>query len=231
MCGEKHCSAYILSSEPGSPPRVRGKAEPNRFFAHTIRITPACAGKRSIFSTLAASNQDHPRVCGEKPWRVGHSERRPGSPPRVRGKVSFFMRLLTFTRITPACAGKSFGIDNWRLKMRDHPRVCGEKRHMSLSLCACQGSPPRVRGKVENLGFKAKYSGITPACAGKSGRKCRTEKNIQDHPRVCGEKYKMLLNRVINMGSPPRVRGKAALHMLPCYHRRITPACAGKSDF
>ena len=51
----------------------------------------------------------------------------------------------------------------------------------------------------------------------------------RDHPRVCGENCPAWKERLLKMGSPPRVRGKLCLH--PCLHCEsgITPACAGKT--
>ena len=71
------------------------------------------------------------------------------------------------TRITPACAGKSF---DHRIRVhnaRDHPRVCGEKKLEMSDVTVAQGSPPRVRGKVTCWHSWLKDGGITPACAGK----------------------------------------------------------------
>ena len=53
------------------------------------------------------------------------------------------------------------------------------------------------------------YKGrITPACAGKRfvlGHRFRLQR---DHPRLCGEKLLLLLVLVLDLGSPPLVRGK-----------------------
>ena len=50
-------------------------------------------------------------------------------------------------------------------------------------------------------------------------------------PRMCGEKLSAVFTSCINLGSPPRVRGKG----VPCSARRlgrgITPARAGKSKW
>ncbi len=51
----------------------------------------------------------------------------------------------------------------------------------------------------------------------------------EDHPRVCGEKYKSRTLKMQFTGSPPRMRGKA--HEQPGVGTPflITPAYAGKS--
>ena len=71
--------------------------------------------------------------------------------------------------------------------------------------------------------------GITPACAGKSGRRADGGADAEDHPRVCGEKPGMSLIVSYRGGSPPRVRGKAIDFYGFPVRNGITPACAGKS--
>ena len=90
-------------------------------------------------------------------------------------------------------------------------------------------SPPRMRGKVWLHQKPGRVPGITPAYAGKSPPAKRKNPAIWDHPRVCGEKLGNLLNLGSNLGSPPRVRGKAAASRCTRITPGITPACAGKS--
>ncbi len=118
MCGEKGNGAVAAQTVVGSPPRVRGKAAANGKQATVMRITPACAGKSEGVRRIKELQQDHPRVCGEKPVQTPLCRYPQGSPPRVRGKAVADVEQATVMRITPACAGKSEG---------DHPRVCGEK--------------------------------------------------------------------------------------------------------
>ena len=70
--------------------------------------------------------------------------------------------------ITPAYAGKSRSVSRTPTVVRDHPRVCGEKKLMALVLRAVLGSPPRMRGKVSVKEVKNAIKRITPAYAGKS---------------------------------------------------------------
>ena len=90
-------------------------------------------------------------------------------------------------------------------------------------------SPPRMRGKVWLHQKPGRVPGITPAYAGKSPPAKRKNPAIWDHPRVCGEKLGNLLNLGSNLGSPPRVRGKAAASRCTRITPGITPAYAGKS--
>ena len=49
--------------------------------------------------------------------------------------------------------------------------------------------------------------GITPACAGNTGRSGGIGPIIWDHPRVCGEYKEDDIEIALDQGSPPRVRG------------------------
>ena len=90
-----------------------------------------------------------------------------------------------------------------------------------------------MRGKAASGFLSALVCRITPAYAGKSMRRARYiringdhprvcgEKlldrywigtglsDTKDHPRVCGEKTVLDLSRLVEQGSPPRMRGKA----------------------
>ena len=91
------------------------------------------------------------------------------------------------------------------------------------------GSPPRMRGKARTLRTGRRSRGITPACAGKSYTRTCYAYNVRDHPRVCGEKCMRTGLRVSDVGSPPRMRGKARTLRTGRRSRGITPAYAGKS--
>ena len=151
-----------------------------------------------------------------------------GSPPRVRGKG--LDRPLSDLRhgITPACAGKRFMLNPCGLYLRDHPRVCGEKEIAAGRDVAYWGSPPRMRGKVDESGHENVEVRITPAYAGKSCPRHRPQRLRRDHPRVCGEKILDFALVIQLQGSPPRMRGKALRRCTQCRRGGITPAYAGK---
>ena len=168
-------------------------------------------------------------MCGEKSSICGFFPILLGSPPRVRGKGKNAYRPERTTGITPACAGKSPffpGVPGLRW---DHPRVCGEKNIPQIHISRSTGSPPRVRGKVVESWNSCVFSGITPACAGKSRATAAQQRAGRDHPRVCGEKLIASKRETLCTGSPPRVRGKAFIAEIRTRAVRITPACAGKS--
>ena len=126
----------------------------------------------------------------------------------MRGKAFWGIHIVICQGITPAYAGKSACKTAVQVGSRDHPRLCGEKKVEAALDTAFSGSPPPMRGKVQNC-FRSLCSvGITPAYAGKSDK--ATERNLfrEDHPRLCGEKQNYPF---------------WGIHIV-----RITPAYAGK---
>ena len=99
-------------------------------------------------------------------------------------------------RITPAYAGKSPHARPGVSRAWDHPRVCGEKERKETEMKKYMGSPPRMRGKEPDLYLCRFSSGITPAYAGKRKQEKGKAVQLEDHPRVCGEKK--LLKFTIN---------------------------------
>ena len=108
--------------------------------------------------------------------------------------------------------------------------MCGEKICGHKKTHTWIGSPPRVRGKVSVYMEYLVPLGITPACAGKSSKIEGANVFLEDHPRVCGEKFRASRYSGSSQGSPPRVRGKGITSDACHLFRRITPACAGKSE-
>ncbi len=69
---------------------------------------------------------------------------------------------------------------------------------------------------------------ITPAHAGKSHQRISINRAHRDHPRACGEKWRLAQIGRGKRGSPPRMRGKGWLKSGEYAQPRITPAHAGK---
>ena len=148
----------------------------------------------------------------------------------MRGKDNRHNLKCRFSRITPACAGKSCFSIHFAVFVRDHPRLRGEKVTHYLSKCRILGSPPLARGKALLSGVKFLMWRITPARAGKSLPTELVKKISKDHPRSRGEKIQVIMVMLHILGSPPLARGKDEEHAKYAGVLRITPACAGKSD-
>lgn len=69
-------------------------------------VSPAYAGKRYCITCSSFVPEDHPRVCGEKYMGVPTKVKKPGSPPRMRGKGCCGVGIPLDCGITPAYAGK-----------------------------------------------------------------------------------------------------------------------------
>ena len=132
-------------------------------------------------------------------------------------------------RITPADAGKTCMCAVCNLTREDHPRGCGENRYVPDRQQRGIGSPPRMRGKHENLFANSHSSRITPADAGKTSGCLIYRGSHKDHPRGCGENPKVTCFLGMAAGSPPRMRGKRLNQPIRRQSRRITPADAGKT--
>ena len=100
---------------------MRGKEGDELGLGQTIRITPACAGKRIKLRKRHS-------ICGEKALKHKEELYELGSPPRVRGKGVVDVLVPEPFGITPAHAGKRSGWPAVLSGPRDHPRVCGEKQ-------------------------------------------------------------------------------------------------------
>ena len=147
----------------------------------------------------------------------------------MRGKASPRPKVEPLRGITPAYAGKSAGMHAGMAAVGDHPRVCGEKLFIGFLPTFHPGSPPRVRGKAKNATLGGGKRGITPRVRGKAASDALSARYQQDHPRVCGEKFAQDVQQDYQIGSPPRVRGKAVRGRKRHSRGGITPACAGKS--
>ena len=86
VCGEKASIANSYVHNQGSPPHVRGKDMAHLFDPALDGITPACAGKSAVSTSLIFLRRDHPRMCGEKLALFYRPFFQQGSPPHVRGK-------------------------------------------------------------------------------------------------------------------------------------------------
>ena len=229
MCGEKLKFGTNVTKNPGSPPRVRGKGIVHVFVPEKLGITPAYAGKRYPRPFLCNGSWDHPRVCGEEhkafsdpalrrgitPAYAGKSaypppplDKVPGSPPRMRGRAPPHAVKRRPSGITPAYAGKS--------------------TRSTIRLLFAMGSPPRMRGRGFEYVKQYGEAGITPAYAGKRIYICRNPDCGRDHPRVCGEEFRVRQLYCLHVGSPPRMRGRVWAAAAACAVAGITPAYAGK---
>ena len=152
-----------------------------------------------------------------------------GSSPRVRGKLIFAVICLIAAGLIPACAGKTPYRTTAGYSRRAHPRVCGENPRPRRGALQDSGSSPRVRGKPAGLSRGHCWSGLIPACAGKTKTHRGTRSTTWAHPRVCGENMISCVLWLVAPGSSPRVRGKRESVYRVTASSGLIPACAGKT--
>ena len=128
--------------------------------------------------------------------------------PHTRGIVIYITAIHHIIRITPAYAGKRVPQFVGVVVPKDHPRIRGEKRQTDTFLDWMKGSPPHTRGKDESKGAEAWLPGITPAYAGKRVLSYIEQAADRDHPRIRGEKWLVMAQVLVAIGSPPHTRGK-----------------------
>ena len=132
-----------------------------------------------------------------------------GSPPHARGRLPVGIPL--------------------RRRSRDHPRMRGEDRDDRTRVRLEGGSPPHARGRPKSSSACWTWTGITPACAGKTSSIAFLSSVNRDHPRMRGEDSVFAWRASWLMGSPPHARGRPGAVSSFFLEFGITPACAGKT--
>ena len=69
----------------------------------------------------------------------------------MRGKLIEAKSFVDGIRITPADAGKTFKVAEIAKAFKDHPRGCGENWSNDQYTTNLTGSPPRMRGKPNDI--------------------------------------------------------------------------------
>ena len=131
-----------------------------------------------------------------------------GSPPRVRSRRHRGTGQSDRPGITSACAEQTVSSSPDEDSKRDHLRVCGADFNHAYSTSRQKGSPPRVRSRHLLLRTVWADVGITSACAEQTLRSRLPERSAMDHLRVCGADDNPMVNDVLELGSPPRVRSR-----------------------
>ncbi len=168
---------------------------------------------------------------GEHPYTRTLPYTRAGSPPHARGTLYLYRSRVKNGRITPACAGNTQSLRAPARWEWDHPRMRGEHLSAALQSATEPGSPPHARGTPCRFTAFTRSSRITPACAGNTLDFPGFEPFAEDHPRMRGEHFEAACRALLYLGSPPHARGTLCSALLCSKDCRITPACAGNTNF
>ena len=195
----------------------------------SVRIIPADAGNTEQLHLATPGLGDHPRGCGEHSDPISACSMPRGSSPRMRGAQLSDRQDDAGRGIIPADAGSTSLIYPAYIVFGDHPRGCGEHPDTSQRMTAKRGSSPRMRGAPLG-GYRGYCSpGIIPADAGSTFRRQRPIAVVKDHPRGCGEHWRIPLSWLLIRGSSPRMRGAQCKSKGLDVISRIIPADAGST--
>ena len=125
VCGADNALGAAGVVTLGSPPRVRSRPQRPDLHIGPRGITSACAEQTRAPCPPPARSWDHLRVCGADTLTVALTVSAPGSPPRVRSRLTQHGAQHAPCRITSACAEQTNQGAPDLLRDTDHLRVCG----------------------------------------------------------------------------------------------------------
>ena len=209
---------------------MRGRPPTTETTSSQSRLTPANAGTTADNSHLLGRVKAHPRECGDDRDCFARAAPYTGSPPRMRGRPLCCAPSRWVLGLTPANAGTTVAPAASAPTIAAHPRECGDDAGAAEKGVPCDGSPPRMRGRLDAGPPPERDVGLTPANAGTTSDE-QTGKIINAaHPRECGDDDVAVAGVPRGVGSPPRMRGRRTLM---CGWRpdcRLTPANAGTTS-
>ena len=126
--GKTQTNQRHADTESETPPHARGRQEPRGGIQNVPGNTPACAGKTCVTHNSRDELRKHPRMRGEDGDAAENTLPVIETPPHARGR-HWLSRLWGFGYgNTPACAGKTFGLQGRQAvgRKQKHPRMRGE---------------------------------------------------------------------------------------------------------
>ncbi len=229
-CGDDVVVTCAGFTHRGTPPRVRGRRAPAAGRPPRKGNTPARAGTTRPTPRSPRGRSEHPRACGDDDLQRPELVPLGGTPPRVRGRRWRPARWCRRTGNTPARAGTTYPYGPRTVRVREHPRACGDDAHRVVDLEPRRGTPPRVRGRLDPLLDAERRDRNTPARAGTTWTSTGPTRTTTEHPRACGDDARSVSTRSSTAGTPPRVRGRHPRGRLAAVGGGNTPARAGTTQ-
>ena len=131
--------------------------------------------------------------------------------------------------ITPAWAGNTTLRNSTPTALRNYPRLGGEYIADLRKPSSVAELPPLARGIRSHILQRAFHLGITPACAGNTGRCLSCRRLLGNYPRLRGEYSLVVPPNIAAMELPPLTRGIPIHRVRDVLIHGITPACAGNT--
>ena len=221
--------AISVNTFEGSSPHTRGAHVGDQAPQLRLGIIPAYAGSTPPSGTEVARETDHPRIRGEHEHLPAPGQPGDGSSPHTRGAPEGPGPCESGARIIPAYAGSTPGISSSCSTCRDHPRIRGEHKSVTISANTFEGSSPHTRGAHAYYIECDDTLGIIPAYAGSTRTQHPVPEARRDHPRIRGEHLVMTFVNSGPLGSSPHTRGAHAERDQRREALRIIPAYAGST--
>ena len=133
------------------------------------------------------------------------------------------------TGLIPARAGSTLCGDVPLVRVRAHPRPCGEHEKKSQVVLSQEGSSPPVRGALIFRTTPSRGAGLIPARAGSTRLRSCGLPWWWAHPRPCGEHVNLSRGSRIVEGSSPPVRGAPVHGQRVAQLHGLIPARAGST--
>ena len=187
ICGEHVVHQLPVLQGRGSPPHMRGAQMDLSGGEQQVGLTPAYAGSTPPPVPLSNCRWAHPRICGEHSITCDDQPPKLGSPPHMRGALFLGFGQPLRAGLTPAYAGSTRPFRAICSSHGAHPRICGEHRSILCGLGTVTGSPPHMRGALQQGRVPRQGGGLTPAYAGSTVNGNEIITIYRAHPRICGE--------------------------------------------
>ncbi len=230
-CGE-HCGGVLrVLAECGSSPRMWGTLRYMNSTCRFRRFIPTHVGNTTDLEEVILSPPVHPHACGEHLCRMFFCSRYDGSSPRMWGTRKFAGQYSLRDRFIPTHVGNTpTGFVMPKIQPV-HPHACGEHARNILILPGGIGSSPRMWGTP---GRDRRGSGgrrFIPTHVGNTQPQVARPSQAPVHPHACGEHVSPAAERVLRVGSSPRMWGTRNRTQHNLGGGRFIPTHVGNTKF
>ena len=177
-----------------------------------------------------APNWDYPCIRREYEIKVEHAERWRGLPLHTQGVLFRPAAELVIGGITPAYAGSTSSGNTLRRTRKDYPCIRREYGKRGFWTLSRRGLPLHTQGVQDSTLLPGPPAGITPAYAGSTAGRLRSNSLPGDYPCIRRE-YRLQHNGgVYALGLPLHTQGVPIKEIKSMKFLRITPAYAGSTE-
>ena len=113
--------------------------------------------------------------------------------------------------------------------IKKHPHACGEDLHRDVPTLITEETPPRVWGRLNQLGAVVRDDRNTPTRVGKTHEPGSCRHHGKKHPHACGEDSWSRVSITMCIETPPRVWGRRCFFGCTSLTSRNTPTRVGKT--